>query len=185
MKQHETVNRTLFLFPISSVVDTITNSSSELFVGVNPSKEELQAAIEAIYPEWETEYEELKSLDDLSLEEINMYFDYACSPHMWPATEDLYPILPGFTFDELYEPKMKDGVEEVAWNGAIQYELRNNVTNPQHKWDRDFVTEENREEILNKLDPDRHLFFMFSLDENPDWDMQEKLEKFMIRYHLG
>lgn len=186
MKQQETDRKTLFLFPISSIVDTITNSSSELFVGVNPSKEELQAAIEAIYPDWEQEYEDLKSIEDLSLEEINMYFDYATSPGHWPTLKEEYPILPGFTFDELYEPKRnEDGTEEVAWNGQVQYQLKNNVTNPEHKWDRDFVTLENKEEIINKLDPDRHLFFMFSIDENPDWDMQEKLQKFMIRYHLG
>ena len=49
----------------------------------------------------------------------------------------------------------------------------------------DFVVEENFEEIKNKLDPERELFFLFSLDDNPDWEMQERLSKIMERLHLG
>ena len=35
------------------------------------------------------------------------------------------------------------------------------------------IEEENFEEIKNKLDPNRSMFFLFSLDDNPNWDMQE------------
>jgi hypothetical protein len=48
-----------------------------------------------------------------------------------------------------------------------------------------FVTEDNLEEIKRKLDPDKRLYFLFSIYENPNWDMQEQLENVMNRIHLG
>jgi hypothetical protein len=51
---------------------------------------------------------------------------------MWPASKNQYPVLKGFTFDELYEPKEKD------WNGQIQYELKNNIKNPKTEMGSEF-----------------------------------------------
>ena len=48
-----------------------------------------------------------------------------------------------------------------------------------------FVTDKNREEIINKLCPNKNMWFLFSIDENPNWDMQEKLMNIAERYHLG
>jgi hypothetical protein len=65
--------------------------------------------------------------------------------------------------------------------------LKNNLPHdPNARWQNtSFVTEDNFEEIKNKLDPNRTMYFLFSKDENPDWEMQEKLEMIMKRYHLG
>ena len=170
--------KTLFVIRPHSIVDLITNSSSELFVFNGKQKKVLKNSIEAVYPDYLSEYKELKSVDDLRPEELNTYMSFVCSSRMWPATKSMYPVLPGFTFDELYTPD-DNGVP--AWNGEIQYQLRNNEG---CKYG-DFVTEQNFEEIKNKLDPNREMFFLFSLDENPNWDMQEELESFGTRYHLG
>jgi hypothetical protein len=48
-----------------------------------------------------------------------------------------------------------------------------------------FVTKNNLEEFKNKIDPERKMYFLFSLDDNLDYDYQEKLEVFMDRFHLG
>lgn len=172
----------MFTLKLHSVIDVITNSSSELFVGKAQSKEIMESMIKELYPNYLDEYDELLNIDELSPDTLDTYFYYACSSHCWPATKEMYPILPGFTFEELYEPE-DDG--KPAWNGSIQYRLKNNDPDPDCKWHRSFVTEENFEEIKNKLDPKREMYFLFSKDENPDWEYQEKLEMVMERHHLG
>lgn len=179
--------KTLFVFKPKNVVDIITNSSSELFVLKGETKEIVEEMIANVYPEYKNEYDEVKHISELSVDELDNYFNYLCSPHMWPATKANYPVPDGFTFDELYEPKKNwetGEVEKPAWNGAIQYELRNNLVTKE-KWRSSFVTEENYQEIVNKLDPERKMYFLYSLDENPDWDMQEKLMNIGERFHLG
>lgn len=180
MKQQETGKKTLLVFKPHSTVDVITNSSSELFVGIHTSKEELEQLIEAIYPNYLNEYYELKSIDDLDDGELNNYFGFACSPHCYPATKEMFPVLPGFTFDELYVRDKEK--EDKKWNKGEHYKLKNN--DPNSRWGI-FVTEDNFEEIKNKLDPNREMFFLFSINDNPNFEMQEELERFMIRYHLG
>lgn len=32
---------------------------------------------------------------------------------------------------------------------------------------------------------DKNLYFLFSLNENPNWEYQQKLEEVSTRYHLG
>ena len=168
------MKKVLFTIKPHSIVDAITNSSSELFVGKTQNKEELLAFISEAYPNYRNEYEELKNIDEISIEDLGMYFSYTCSPHSWPATKNQYPIPQGFTFDELYAPTST----EPAWNGHIQYDLK-------HDEHYRFVTKENFEELKQKLDPKKEMYFLFSIDENPDYEMQEELEKFMTRYHLG
>lgn len=179
--------KTLFVFKPKNVVDIITNSSSELFVLKGETKQIVEEMIANVYPEYKNEYDEVKHISELSVDDLDNYFNYLCSPHMWPASKGNYPVPEGFTFDELYEPK-KDWqtgeVKKPAWNGQIQYQLRNNLVT-KNKWDSSFVTEENHQEIVNKLDPERKMYFLYSLDENPDWDMQEKLMNIGERFHLG
>lgn len=184
------MKKVLFAFNVSNIINLITNSSSELFVLEGETREIVKEMIESKYPEYLSEYEDIKKIDELSVEELNTYFDYTCSPGMWPATKGNYPVLPGFTFDELYEPKkdFKTGLpENPAWNGQIQYELRDNTKRKESDtWHFGrFVTEENREEIIKKLCPDNNMWFLFSIDENPNWDMQEELMCIGERYHLG
>jgi hypothetical protein len=174
------MKKTIFTINVHSVVDTITNSSSELFVGTSNSKDELIKLIKEIYPSYLNEYEQVKSIDDLTVGELDNYLSYYCSPGMWPARKEQYPVPNGFEFDELYEKES----EEKNWKGSYDYRLKNNYVG-ESEWYREYVTEENFEEIKNKLDPDRKMFFLFSLGENPDWDYQEKLEGFMSRIHMG
>lgn len=182
------MDKVLFTLKVHSIVDVITNSSSELFVGKNQSKDEMIEMIEEIYPHYLNEYDELKSIDDLTISELEGYLSYYCTAHCYPASRSQYPILDGFTFDELYEPKKdwKTGkVKKAAWNGELQYALRDNLKDKDNNWNTSFVTEENFEDVKNKLDPNREMYFLYSIYDNPNWDYQEKLELFMTRIHMG
>ena len=166
--------RILFTIRPHSFIDVITNSSTELFVGSANAKDELITLIKNVYPDYLNEYDELKSIDEIDFEELDTYFSYYCSPNMWPATKDMYLVLPGFTFEELYTAES----DKPVWNGEIQYTLKRNEGY-------NFISMSNFEEMKNKLDPERKMYFLFSLDDNPNWDMQEKLMNIMTRYHLG
>ena len=175
------MKKTIFKFNIDNIISIITNSSSELFILEAETKEIVKEMISSRYPDYRSEYEEVKNISELSVDELDTYFSYATYPSVWPASKSSYRILPGFTFDELYEPKKdyKTGLpEKPAWNGEIQYELKKNEGY-------NFVTKENREELISKLSPNKNMWFLFSIDENPNYDMQEELEYIAERYHLG
>lgn len=173
--------KTLFVIKPHSMVDVITNSSSELFVFNGDSKESIKEIIKSVYPNYLDEYHELVNISEISIQNLDIYFSYACSPHSWPAKISDYPILPGFTFDELYEPErdwQTNEIKEPAWNGEFQYRLKQNE-------DYSFITKENFEEMKKKLSPNNDMFFLFSKDDNPNWDYQDKLMNIGYRYHLG
>jgi len=174
------MKKVLFAFNVDHITDLITNSSSELFVLKGQTKEIVEEMISSAYPEYLSEYENVKRIDELTINELDTYISYLCSPGMWPAKKSMYPVLPGFTFDELYEPEKNYHTGEIkaAWNGEIQYQLKRNK-------DYSFVTDENFQEIVKKISPNNDMFFLFSTDENPDYEMQEKLESIANRYHLG
>lgn len=180
--------KTLFVFKPKNVVDIITNSSSELFVLKGETKTIVEEMIENVYPNYKDEYDEIKHISELTINELDNFFNYLCSPHIWPASKENYTIPEGFTFDELYEPRKNwetGEIEEPAWNGEIQYELRNNLKDKTNKWKSSFVTNKNKKQILNKLDPKGEMYFLYSKDENPNWDYQEALMGIGERFHLG
>lgn len=151
----------LFTLQFHSVVDVITNSSSELFVGLENSKELMVSLVKDIYPGYLDDYEEVRGIEDLTDDELEMYISYHYNG--WSNSQQC--MMHNVTFDEMYETKVYD-------YGSYTY-IRS-----------DFISD-NRERINNSIDPERKMFFMFSRDENPDWEMQERLMSIMQRYHLG
>lgn len=176
------MKKAIFTFCVESAVDLITNSSSELFVLEGNTKDEVIEMVRAVYPDYKDEYAEPIHISEMTTDQLDTYMSYLCSADTWPASKENYPVPTGFTFDELYEAK-DDG--KPAWNGQVQYDLRNNQKDPDRPYMYGFVTEQNFNEIKRKLDPESRMFFMFSHDENPNWDMQEKLSNIGIRLHLG
>lgn len=169
--------KVLFFLRVDNVIDIITNSSSELFVLNTETKEIAKALVSKVYPAYLSEYEEIKHISELTIDELDTYIQYHCSPEhdvMKAITEGIdeyeYPLLPGFTFEELYEKKDK------KYSSDSEFKLK---SNSRYR----FVTENNFEEIKQKLG--NNLYFLYSIDENPDWDFQDKLSEIAERYHLG
>ena len=151
------MKKILFILQVHSVVDIITNSSSELFVGKNQSKETMIELIKEVYPNYLNEYDELKSIDDISLDEIENYLYYICNAHVNPTNNKSDYFVPnGFTFDDLYEPEI-DWKTKLpkgpAWNGEIQYQLKN-------------FSDKTLELFKKRLDPNKEMFFLYSIDES-------------------
>jgi hypothetical protein len=154
----------IFTLQIHSVVDLITNSSSELFVGHYDSKKIIIDLVKSIYPDYLQEYSEIKSIDELTIYELEEYISYRYTYlHKYYDFKINNPdLIPGFTKEEMFDKP------EYNYVYIKNYFVRNNY-----------------KRIINSLDPKRKMFFLFSLNDNPNWNMQKKLMDIMERYHLG
>ena len=153
--------RIVFTFNVDNVIDIITNSSSELFVFENEVAETIKEMVSMVYPDYLNEYQELKLLKDCDKNNLEIYINQKYQGWSNKQQKSLTEVIPGFTWHEMYEKHeygsyMKD----------------------------DFV-EMNKEKLIKTLDPENKIWLLFSLDENPNWDYQEKLSTFGERHHLG
>jgi len=152
----------IFIFDVDNTIDLITNSSSELFVLNGETKKDVIDLIESTYPNYLSEYEEVKSLHELSEDEFSVYLDYA----YWSWR------------DELILSRKFDIVPEVL------YENYSEKDNSKYWYGR--LSKEGMRQIADKLTKENgKMFFLFSIDENPDWERQEDLMGIASRYHLG
>jgi len=181
--------KTLIVIGVDNHIDLITNSSSELFVLKGEKIEAVKEMLSEKYPDYLKEYEEVVSIDELTNDNLDSFLIYHCSSHMYPHRKEDLPLLKGFTFDELYEAERDYSTNgpKISWNGEIQYELRNNLpmSTTEKYSPRGFVTDENRERVINAIKETVGEYFLYSSDENPNWEMQEKLMEIGTRYHLG
>ena len=204
--------RTFFVFQPHSIVDIITNSSSELFVFKSKSREALTELISEVHPDYQEEYYDLVNITELKIEELNEFLCFHCG-YSHDRREDYRPI-GDYTFDELYEIEP----DRAGRRGRISYRLKDNTKEPKEKkvqkfddfhkdvdpydeenwngedewddddddWGRSFVTRKNRMEVINRIDPKHQMYFMYSIEDNPNWEYQKKLVGIGgNRYHMG
>lgn len=159
---HSSFIKTSFAFSIDHCVDIITNSSSELFVLEGEEKNIVEALIASVYPDYLTEYHPLQELDDFSNSELLSMYSRELD---WTFDESkVKSNLPeGFTFDELFQKDSK-GIVRLKYG---------------------CLNDSNRVHMQNYLSKGKKKFFLYSIDENPIWDYQEKLSEIADRYHLG
>jgi len=160
----------VFVFNIHSVIDIITNSSSELFVLEGETKRIVSNLITSIYPQFRKEYEEPKLLSFLNDEELDSYVGWIYNTYGTNLPGDyggkLY-VFPGFTFEEMYKE------EDRRWGDRTYFSLKD-----------DFITK-NRDKIIEIMDPENKTWLLYSIDDNPNHEYQEKLSEIGTRYHLG
>jgi hypothetical protein len=148
----------IFEFAIDNTIDIITNSSSELFVLNGRTKEIVHEMISEIYPGYEREYR-LTSTQDCDKDDIDTYIS-----QIYDTYNDDFVVCKqiGMRPNELYKNFGEYGVMPY-WRGEY--------------------TEDGYKLLLSKLP--KNTFLLFSLDENPNWDYQERLMAIATRYHLG
>lgn len=159
----------MFVFRIDSIVDIITNSSSELFIMKAEGKDVLIELIESVLPEFRETYEEPILLKDSSLYLISTYifYNYYYKGNTSPIKKSDLDVIEGFTFDEMYGYyldlyPLTNGKKTDPYY-AEKYEIRGN-----------FI-KNNLEKIIKTLDPYNNIWFMSSLDDNPAYETYEKL----------
>lgn len=149
-----------FIFNIDNVIDLITNSSSELFIFQIEPKQSITELIESVYPGFRNEYEEPKWVG----EDMDIMIQYLEHSNLEPEELALQLGIPS-----------KD---------LVTY---NEVWDKEHKWpefNKD-VLEICKDKILDIIDPKHSTYLMNSLNDNPDWEYQEKLSEIATRIHMG
>jgi hypothetical protein len=153
------MKKILFVFAVDNMVDLITNSSSELFILHGNTKEEVIGMVENVYPNYRNEYDEIISISEIENEKLDTYLSYTHSD--W---KDKFAVSKAFeTEPSIFYKNFDKFGKEQYWYGDISDEGYRIVR-----------------EALPK-----NMYFLFSIDENPNWEMQESLENIGIRYHLG
>lgn len=151
--------KVIFEICVDNQIDLITNSSSELFVLNGNTKEEVKEMVKNCYNDYLLEYEEVKSLNELSNYEFKQYIDFKYST--WN--------------------NRGGAAEELGLDPRVVY---NNYDekNTERYWYPEYSEE--GLEMVKEMIP-RDTFFLFSIDENPSWDNQENLSCIAERFHLG
>jgi hypothetical protein len=142
----------------------------------NLNKENIINLIESIYPDYLNEYAELQTTEELSINSLLDYLEFSYIYNSdWLNRTVLDNIISlslnlpdGIEFDDFYkldEWYLKQGKKEYVLNRSY---INDNV-----------------DKVKKAIDPDNRLFFLFSLHENPNYEMQQELESLGVRYHLG
>ena len=150
----------MFVIHPHSVVDVITNSSTELFVFDGSSKKAVEDIIKDVYPNYLDEYEELKPLSQLNDEDFESYLDW-----IYPSWDNRMALAHIFNIEpESLYSNWAEKATSKYWYGEL--------------------SKEGISLIRKQLDMD-NTFLLYSIDENPDWEQQEKLMDIGARHHLG
>lgn len=163
------MKKVLFTFNVNHVVDLITNSSSELFVLKASTREIVKEMISNVYPDYLNEYNEVECLGDKSFSDLEAWLDNKLPYDMNYNTANSH-LLDGLDFEEMFEISEWD---KKHYNKEV-WKLKSG-----------FITEDVRQMILDQHDPNREIWFLYSLQDNPNWDMQQKLMEIGQRFHLG
>lgn len=197
------MKKVIFVFSLQSVSDIITNSSSELFVFTKEnSVEEVISILDDIYPNWRKEYNNPQLLKDVSDDDLDTYLDYAryysmhdyngpCwresdgDPVVWAKKQavtykkkiakffkDTFNL--DIKFNDIFE-RADESYKQFLPHHLEQFRGMSWFWYPQIK--------ESAYPFLRENIPERIL--LFSKDENPNWDYQEKLMEVAERYRLG
>lgn len=160
MKQLEMDKKIMFVIRPHSVVDVITNSSTELFVFDGSSKKAVEDIIKDVYPNYLDEYEELKPLGQLSDEDFESYLNW-----VYPSWDNRMALARIFNIEpESLYLNWAEKATSIYWYGEL--------------------SKEGISLIKKQLNMD-NTFLLYSIDENPDREQQEKLMDIGTRHHLG
>lgn len=167
MKQQEMVKQIMYVIKPHSMIDVITNSSSELFIFQGNDKEVVEEMIKNIYPNYRSEYAELQSIDDLTAYDMSNFLDTMCIKSDWNRPDWSYRCIapPGM---DLADITVFDEDDQSWYKDSLKF---------------------SDEKIAVNLDKIKKAFagtyLLYSLDDNPDWEMQEALWTIGERHHLG
>ena len=198
------MKKVIFVFSLQSVSDIITNSSSELFVFTKEtSVEEVKSVLDNIYPNWRKEYYDPQLLKDVADDDLYTYLDYAMyysmhdydrpcwresdgDPVVWAKKQAVtYKKKIAKFFKDTFNLDIKfNDIFERADESYKQF-LPRHLEQFRGSMDCYWYPQikESAYPFLRENIPERIL--LFSKDENPNWDYQEKLMEVAERYHLG
>lgn len=158
----------LFEFNIQSITDIITNSSSELFVFKNRELEDLVLILSLIHPCWNLEYNEPIQVNRMRDDELVTYLEWVYGGSDFDYEIRNIPITK--------ENTKRTGVaKHFGLKPKFVYEDYENWDPNINKLSLKYLPEGLR--TIRAMIPDT-TFAMYSKDDNPTWEYQEKFERF-------
>jgi len=162
-----TAKKVMFVIQPQSIIDVITNSSSELFIFQGNDKQVIEGMISDVYPNYRDEYEELKSIEELDAYDMINYFGWIFERSNWNSRNWSY---------ECIAPPGMDIADLTVLDESGRSWYKDNLKFSEEK------IEANLDKIKEAL---KGTYLLYSLDDNPNWDMQEALWQIGERHHLG
>ena len=173
--------KVLIEIKVDNVVDIITNSSSELFILSGDTKEIVQEMVSDVYPNYLNEYEQIVPLREADDDQIDTYLDKIEDPiwNIWEATRNMSE-----EEERLYRIKVATKIAKKYKMTPDEYYIDwEDTKNKKYFYPQASI--KGLRKAAELLDPNGQIFLMFSIKDNPNWDMQEKLMEIGTRYHLG
>lgn len=173
--------KVLLVINVDNVVDIITNSSSELFVLNADTKDIVKEMIENVYPDYMDEYDEVVSLKEASDSKVETYYSWVIDA-WYDRNTDYYKM----SREEIRNKEVAHYKKQAEIYGLTPSKFYSNWD--LHETDEYFhanISSKGYDAIRKYHDPNGTLFLLFSIDENPNYDMQQNLETIATRYHLG
>ncbi len=173
--------KVLIEIKVDNVVDIITNSSSELFILSGDTKEIVQEMVSDVYPNYLNEYEQIVPLREADDDQIDTYLDKIEGPiwNIWEATRNMSE-----EEERLYRIKVATKIAKKYKMTPDEYYIDwEDTKNKKYFYPQASI--KGLRKAAELLDPNGQIFLMFSIKDNPNWDMQEKLMEIGTRYHLG
>lgn len=177
----------VFKINIQSFSNIVTNSSSELFVFVDDNLDFVEELLNKIAPNWKDEYE-LKRAIDCNEDELETLIDNIALPNIeWSSFDSdtieeqlkkyddaiCHYFLREWGIDEEEVPSLFDNWDEPIVDKTPNGTFSWFYLQPSYKM---------YEEFKRRVKYDVTLW---SYNDNPDWDTQQKISKYAQRYHLG
>lgn len=184
---------------IQSFSDVITNSSSELYVFADgKSVEEVATELDEVAPGWRSEYSDPEYVKDTValetyIDAIIPNWDYeelekrhCCKVNGIPINDYKYFVIcPELNYASLFD-------KNDSWASNLAKQLGLTPEEAFDDWNEydpfgpgwtHLSLSEKANDIIRERDKD--VVLVWSNDENPDWDRQEKMMTIGERYHLG
>ena len=172
--------KSLFVIAVDNMINLITNSSSELFVLNGETLNSVKELVESIYPEYRKEYEEIVALRDASDSDVDTYVNW-----IEDSFYDRWDYTMSMSKEKRKQYNIQKDTEKAQKYGLTPEEFFKNWDDRNNEYYYSRISSKGYDAIRKTLDPNGKIFLLFSIDDNPNWDMQEALMSIGERYHLG
>ena len=172
--------KSLFVIAVDNMINLITNSSSELFVLNGETLNSVKELVESIYPEYRKEYEEIVALRDANDSDVDTYVNW-----IEDSSYDRWSYTINMSKEKRKQYDIQEDTKQAQKYGLTPEEFFENWDDRNNEYYYSRISSKGYDAIRKTLDPNGKIFLLYSIEDNPDWDMQEALMSIGRRYHLG
>ena len=172
--------KSLFVIAVDNMINLITNSSSELFVLNGETLNSVKELVESIYPEYRKEYEEIVALRDAGDSDVDTYVNW-----IEDSSYDRWSYTINMSKEKRKQYDIQEDTKQAQKYGLTPEEFFENWNDRNNEYYYSRISSKGYAALRNTFHQNLYIFLLFSIDDKPNWDMQEALMSIGERYHLG